>query len=159
MSRHASPFRALALLLALAACQSSPPVTRSLDPSADVVIPYAVSGDGEVRFTVRPRYAVGAPVTFTLDVRAGTQAIRGPLSGRVLASELASGEQPVRTLGPAGLGGAEVAPSHSAQTTVSWDGKSNKGELVPAQTYTISLDFVVGDQPVRLGSVIEIKPR
>src|SRR6266852_4390281 len=110
MSRHASPFRALALLLALAACQSSPPVTRSLDPSADVVIPYAVSGGGEVRFTVRPRYAV-------------------------------------------------VAPSHSAQTTVSWDGKSNKGELVPAQTYTISLDFVVGDQPVRLGSVIEIKPR
>src|SRR5712692_6962289 len=105
MSRRASRSSALALLLLLAACQSGSSAPRSVDPDADVVIPYAVSGGGEVRFTVHPRYAVGDPVTFTLDIRAGTLRVRGPLSGRVLASELESGEQLIRTLGSAGLGG------------------------------------------------------
>jgi hypothetical protein len=150
---------ALVVLLAVTACRASPPAARSLDPNADVVVPYAVSGGGEVRFTVHPRYAAGGPVAFDLDIRAGTQPVRGPLSGRVLASELASDEQLVRTLGSAGLGGVEVAPGKAARTTVSWDGRNDKGEFVPAQTYSLSLDFIVGAQPLRLGTVIEIRAR
>jgi hypothetical protein len=159
MWRRASRSSAFALLLVLAACQSGSPPPRSIDPNADVVIPYAVSGGGEVRFTVHPRYAVGEPVTFSLDIRAGTVRVRGPLSGRVLASELASGEQPMRTLGPAGLGGVDVDPGGTARTVVIWDARSDKGEFVPAQTYSLSLDFIVGEQPLRLGSVIEIRAR
>src|SRR6266702_3609923 len=156
MWRRASRSSALLLVLALAACQTAAPAARSIDPNADVVVPYAVSGGGEVRFTVHPRYAVGEPITFTLDIRAGTAPIRGPLSGRVLASALASGEELIRTLGPAGLGGVEVAPGKSAHTTVTWDGRDDKGEPVPAETYSLALDFIVGEQPLRLGSVIEI---
>jgi len=159
MSRRASRSSALALVLMLAACQAAAPAARSLDPNADVVVPYVVSGGGEVRFTVHPRYAVGEPVTFSLDVRAGTQEIRGPLSGRVLASGLASGEQLVRTVGPTGLGGVEVAPGQATRTTVTWDGRNDKGELVPAETYSLSLDFIVGTEPLRLGTVIEIRAR
>ena len=147
----------VALLFALAACQSPAPAPRTLDPNADVVIPYAVSGGGEVRFTVHPRYAVGGPVSFDLDIHAGTLQIRGPLSGRVLASELESGEQLIRTLGPAGLGGVDVAPGMTAHTTVTWDGRSDTGEVVPAQTYSLSLGFIAGDQPLRIGTVIEIR--
>ncbi|HEY3218386.1 MAG TPA: hypothetical protein VGK15_04785, partial [Candidatus Limnocylindria bacterium] len=142
-----------------AACGASNPPPRSLDPNADVVIPYAVSGGGEVRFTVHPRYAVGEPVTLTLDIRSGTLRVRGPLSGRVLASELESSEQLVRTLGPAGLGGVDVAPGGTAHTTVTWDARNDEGMLVAARTYSLSLDFIVGEQPLRIGSVIEIRPR
>lgn len=159
MSRRASRSSAVVLLLALAACQTSAPAPRSIDPNAEVVIPYAVSGGGEVRFTVHPRYTVADPVSFTLDIRAGTQEIRGPLSGRVLASELSSGEQLIRTLGPTGLGGVDVTPGQTARSTVTWDGRDEKGDLVSAQTYSLSLDFVVGDQAQRLGTVIEIRPR
>jgi hypothetical protein len=153
------PLLLAAIAVWTAACGTSSAPPRSLDPNAEVVIPYAVSGGGEVRFTVHPRYAVGQPVTFSLDIRAGTLLVRGPLSGRVLASEIASGEQLIRTLGSAGLGGVEVAPAHSAHTTVTWDGRDDKGAPVPAQTYSLSLDFIVGDQPLRLGSVIEIRAR
>jgi hypothetical protein len=153
------PLLLAALALWTAACGTSNPPPRSLDPNADVVIPYAVSGGGEVRFTVHPRYAVGEPVIFSLDIRAGTLRVRGPLSGRVLASEIASGEQLIRTLGPAGLGGVDVAPGSAEHATVTWDGRNDKGELVAAQTYSLSLDFVVGEQPLRLGSVIEIRAR
>jgi len=153
------PLLLAAIALWTAACGTSTPPPRSLDPNADVVIPYAVSGGGEVRFTVHPRYAVGEPVTLGLDIRAGTQRVRGPVSGRVLASEMASGEQLIRTLGPAGLGGIDVAAGSTEHTTVTWDGRSDKSEFVTAQTYSLSLDFIVGEQPLRLGSVIEIRAR
>ncbi len=98
-------------------------------------------------------------MTFRLDIRAGTLRVRGPLSGRVLASELASGEQLIRMLGPAGLGGIDVEPGGTEHTTVTWDGRNDKSEFVAAQTYSLSLDFIVGEQPLRLGSVIEIRAR
>jgi hypothetical protein len=153
------PLLLAAIALWTAACGASNPPPRSLDPNADVVIPYAVSGGGEVRFTVHPRYAVGEPVMLSLDIRAGSEAVRGPLSGRVLASELASRELVVRTLGSTGLGGVEVAPGTTAHTTVSWDGRSDAGTFASAQTYSLTLDFIVGAQPLRLGSVIEIRAR
>jgi hypothetical protein len=149
----------LVLCAAVIACQTAAPAARSLDPNADVVVPYAVSGGGEVRFTVHPRYAPGEPVTLAIDIRAGSQLIRGPLAGRVLASEVATGEQLVRNLAPDDLGGTDVAPGKRAHVDVTWDGRDDKGVLVPAQTYTLSLYFVVGEQPQRLGTIIEIRPR
>jgi len=159
MSRRASRSSAVALALALAACQTATPAARSLDPNADVVVPYAVSGGGEIRFLVHSRYAVGSPVTLALDVRAGSQLIRGPLAGRVLASAAATGEELVRNLAPEDLGGTDVRPGQSTHIQVTWDGRDDKGELVGAQTYSLSLFFIVGDQPQRLGTVIEMRPR
>jgi len=147
------------LLVTLPACQPGPPATRSLDPDADVVVPYAVSGGGEVRFTVHPRYAAGGPVTVTLDIRAGSVEIRGPLAGQVLASELESGEQLVRNLTPDDINGTSVRPGQRDHIQVTWDGRNDKGEFVPAQTYSLSLFFVIGDAPQRLGTVIEMKAR
>src|SRR5438552_11582854 len=95
---------ALVLVLAVVtACQPSQAPVRSLDPNAPIVIPYKVDGGGEIRFTVRPRYFVGESVTLDLDVTAGSVAIRGPLAGRVLQSDL-GGEQTIRHLGTVGLG-------------------------------------------------------
>src|SRR5205807_692259 len=65
---------ALALMLAaVVACQPASPPVRSVDPNADVVVPYRVDGGGTIRLTVRPRYPVGSAVTLSLDVAAGAE--------------------------------------------------------------------------------------
>ena len=148
----------VALAVSLAACQNGPAPARSLDPNAPVVIPYPVAGGGQVRFTVRPRYVVGEPIAVDLDITAGRQAIRGPLSGHVLQSDL-GGEQTIRRFDAAGLGRVDVAPGQKAHTTVTWDGKDDTGSFVKQDTYSLSLDLVVGSEPVRLGTVIEVRQK
>src|SRR5438093_747461 len=96
MPRRASSFSSV-LVLAFAAAACSPvnqPSVVSLDPNAPVVVPNKVAGDGEVRFTVRPRYTTGSAVAIELDIRAGTLQIIGPLSGAIFYSA-APGREPV----------------------------------------------------------------
>jgi hypothetical protein len=145
-------------LVGLVACQRSQPPVRSVDPNAPIVIPYKVDGGGEIRFTVQPRYVVGEAVRLDLDVTAGSLAIRGPLAGRVLQSDLA-GEQTIRRLGAVGLGGVDVAAGQREHTTVTWDGKDDSGAAVKKDTYSLSLDFIVGTKTVTLGSVVEVRER
>ena len=140
------------------ACGPSQAPVRSLDPNAPVVIPYRVDGGGEIRFTVQPRYLVGEPITFDVDVTAGSLGIRGPLAGRVLQSDL-GGEQTIRRLGAVGLGGVDVAAGQREHTTVTWDGKDDGGKAVKKDTYSVSLDFIVGTKTMTLGTVIEVRER
>jgi hypothetical protein len=144
------------LAAALAACRAAPPPPRSLDPRADVVVPYPVAGGGQVRFTVHPRYDTGQPITLELDITAGTVAIRGPLSGRVLASGL-EGERTVRMLMANDFTALDVKPGGNGRVTVVWDGRDGDGRSVQAETYSLSLDFVIGDQAQRLGSVLDVR--
>jgi hypothetical protein len=146
----------IGLTAALVACRPVSPALRSLDPKADIVIPYPVAGGGQVRFTVHPRYDTGQPVALELDIMAGSVAIRGPISGRVLASGL-EGERTVRTFMATDLSAVDVKPGQSTHATVVWDGRDTEGRSVPAETYSLSLDFAIGDQAERLGSVIEVR--
>lgn len=145
----------LGLSLVVAACRPAAPPARTLDPDADVVITYQVAGGGTIRFTVRPRYIAGQPVTLTVDVGAGSVPIRGPLSGRILGSGL-EGEKVVRTFGPGTLAPVDVAADGTARTTVLWDGRDDEGTPVRADTYSAAFDFAVGGEAVRFGSVIQI---
>ncbi|HZP96492.1 MAG TPA: hypothetical protein VFC31_09185 [Candidatus Limnocylindria bacterium] len=160
MGRRVS-FRSSALLLAsavaLTTASCGPPAApaRSVDPNADVVVPYSVAGGGVVRLTVRPRYLVGQPITLTIDYIAGSRPIRGPLSGRVLASGL-EGEKVVRTFAPAALDAVDIAPGQTGHSAVTWDGRDDAGVPLPADTYSLALDFVIGEEPARFGSVIQI---
>ena len=149
--------RALAILVVATAlaCGPAPSPARSLDPNADVVVPYTVDGGGTIRFTVRPRYAAGTAVALTVDVDAGSVAIRGPLAGRILASGL-EGEKVVRMLGPGTLDAVDAAPNTSAHATITWDGRDDAGAVLGPDTYSLALDFVVGDKALRAGSVIQI---
>ena len=155
MSRSAA---ILLALLVIVACQPVLAPVRSLDPNAPVVIPYKVEGGGEIRFTVQPRYFVGEAVTFDLDVTAGSLGIRGPLAGRVLQSDL-GGEQTIRRLGAVGLGGVDVAAGQREHTTVTWDGKDDSGNAVKKDTYSLSLDFIIGTKTMSLGTVLEVRER
>ena len=143
---------ALALLLS---CGPATPAQRTLDPNADVVVPYTVAGGGVIRFTVRPRYTVGQPVRLSIDIIAGSAQIRGPLAGRVLASG-AGGEQVVRTFPAGSLDAVDIAPNTTGHTTFAWDAADDAGSLVPAETYSLALDFDVGGETVRFGSVLQL---
>lgn len=155
------PFARLALVALLVtfaamACRPAIPPLRSLDPNADVVVPYPVAGGGEIRFTVRPRYDVGRPITIDLDVSAGATSLRGPVAARILASGL-EGERLVRTFTASEFATTTVEPRQRAHVRFTWDGRQTTGAAAPAGTYSLSLDFVIGDEVVRLGTVIEVR--
>lgn len=147
---------AAALLLAFAAVCACGPVAPAptLDPNADVILRYSVAGGGEIVFTVRPGYPRGQPVELTVALRAGAEAIRGPLTGRVLFSGI-EGEQIVRDLGPS-LRPVDVPAGTTSRVTVSWDARDARGELVPAESYSVTLDFLVGPETTRVGTVLRI---
>jgi hypothetical protein len=146
----------LLLLVLVVACRPGPAPARSLDPDAPVIVTHPVSGGGQVRFTVQPRYLVGGPIAFDLDVSAGTDPIRGPFAGHALQSDL-GGEQTIRRFGPGELATVDVAPGRTAHATIVWDGKDDQGALLKAETYSLSLDFVVGDHAQRVGTVIQMR--
>ena len=159
MRQHASS-RSSALLVLfvweLLSCQPAPSPVRSLDPSAPVTLSYAVAGGGQIRLTVQPRYDIGKPIAFEVDISAGTVGIRGPVTAHVLQSDLA-GEQTIRRFGPGELGGADASPGGGAHVTVVWDGKDDKGQSVKAETFSFSMDFVVGTSTQSLGTAIEVR--
>ncbi len=153
-SRSSGPLFAAALIVGLA-CAPGIPAARTVDPNADVVVPYPVAGGGTVRFTVRPRYPVGQPITIRIDVIAGSVEIRGPLAGRVLGSGL-EGEKVVRTFGPGTIESVDIAPDQTGHATITWDGRADDGAQVPAETYSAAFDFVIGGESTRFGSVIQV---
>jgi hypothetical protein len=148
--------RALLLLAVLASACARPTPQPSVDPNADVIVRYAVAGSGEIVFTVKPRYATGSPVAIGIDISAGTTAIRGPLSGRVLVSGL-EGEQIISMLSAAELGGGEVAQGTSRHLQIVWDATDTGGNPAPAETYGLTLEFIVGDETRRFGTVFDVR--
>ena len=143
-------------MLAAAGCAQSAPPTRSLDPNAPVFLAYTVAGGGQIRLTVQPRYLVGKPIAFEVDISAGTVGIRGPISAHVLQSDL-GGEQTIRRFAPGELGGSDVPPGGGGHVTVTWDGKDQNGQSVKAETYSFPMDFIIGTSTQTLGTVIEVR--
>ena len=146
---------ALVAIVAMACGAPAPPV-RSLDPNAAVTLSYAVAGGGQIRLTVQPRYAVGKPIAFELDISAGTVGVRGPVSGHVLQSDL-GGEQTIRRFGPGELSGADAPPGGGAHATIVWDGKDDKGQSVKQDTYSFSMDFIVGGSAQQLDAARDVR--
>lgn len=146
---------ALAIVaLALNACQPATPApTRQ--PNAPIVERYPIAGGGEIVITVQPRYVVGQPIVVRVAVSAGTTAVRGPITGRVVSSGFA-GERVIRTLALTSLDGTTVEPHATRDLSVTWDGKTDEGTVAPRDTYNMTLDFVVGETSVRVGTTLEL---
>ena len=143
------------LAVLLGACTRAP-TQASLAPNADVIVRYAAAGNGQIVFTVKPRYAAGSPVAIGVDISAGTVAIRGPILGRVLVSGL-EGEHVIRLFSAAELGGGETTPGASRHLQIVWDGLDTDGKTTPAETYGLTLDFIVADQAQRVGTVFDVR--
>jgi hypothetical protein len=155
--QRAGVLAALASLALALGCCTSPAPARTFDPSAGIAVPHEVAGGGRIAFTVRERYTAGRAISLDVEVTAGSQQIIGPVSGQVLLSAM-NGELLVRRLVPPALPTTEVAPGRSARLTVVWDGKDESGAFAPAETYSLTFDFVVGGDLRRVGAVIEVVP-
>jgi hypothetical protein len=155
MGRFAVVLVALVIAAPIASC-ARPRPQPSVDPNADILVRYAVAGSGLIVFTVRPHYKQGSPVSIGLDITAGSLPIRGPLSGRVLFSAL-DGERVIQQLDATKLGGAQIDPGGTRQLQIVWDGLDADGTVAPAETYGLTLDFVIGDEPRRVGTVFEVR--
>jgi len=99
-----------------------------------------------VELAIRHAYSLGSTVIVPIAIVATRGTITGPIEGRVLASGINEGGAPaevlVRTLAAAGV----TSRAGQLQTTaVSWDGRNERGELVPADAYSLVLDFRLED--------------
>ena len=54
-------------------------------------------------------------------------------------------------------GSVEVGAASTKRVQVTWDAKDSDGKDVPAETYSLSLDFIIGADTQRYGTVIEVR--
>jgi hypothetical protein len=142
------PAQALIAAVAVAACiacGAQPERTPAVaTPSAFTLSTTFASG--RVTLTISPGYTLGSNVTVPVLVTATRGSVVGPLEARVVASGVNEGGAPaealVQTLPVTSL---TATPQHSVTTSVTWDGRDVKGALVPADAYSLLVDFRVDD--------------
>jgi hypothetical protein len=135
----------LAALLASACVGTTPALGTGARPAETFVIPSQLP-NGRVELAIRHAYSLGSTVIVPIAIVATRGTITGPIEARVLASGINEGGAPaevlVRTLAAAGV----TSRAGQRQTTsVSWDGRNERGELVPADAYSLVLDFRLED--------------
>ena len=135
---------ALATLVIAMSCTAAPTPTPTRRPPAAFVVPTDLP-NGRVELRIAPSYPIGAPlvVPITVIVTGGT--ITGPVTARVLASGINEGGRPAEAL-VRELAAAPVTISTGrGSATVTWDTRDQRGVLVPADSYSLVLEFRSGD--------------
>ena len=135
---------ALATLVIAGSCTAvpAPPPTRR--PPAAFVIPTDLP-NGRVELTIAPSYPIGAPLVVPIALVARSGTISGPLTARVMASGINESGHPAETL-VRDLAATPVTISNGrGSATVTWDTRDQRGVLVPADSYSLVLEFRSGD--------------
>ena len=102
--------------------------------------------NGRVEIVLQRAYTLGGDATIPLTVVATRGSVAGPVAAKVLASGIGEGgpaEALVRTLATSAV---TAMAGQSRTTSVSWDGHDEKGVLVPADAYSLVLEFDVEDR-------------
>lgn len=133
----------LGVAAALAACGAPPQRPTPATPAAPAgfVVPTIVS-NGRIDIAIRTRYVVGSSAIIPITVSATRGQIAGPVAARILASGINEPHRPaevlVRTLAVTAI---TVSGGQRGSTTVAWDGRDEHGDPVPADAYSLLLDF------------------
>jgi len=147
VSAARSPSRAALLVLAAALGAVCGPTgsTKAQPSPSRFVIPTELA-NGRVEISIAPSYRLGTTAVIQVAVTASRGAITGPLTSRVLASGIPErgrvGEALVRTLAAPSL---RVRAGERQTFSLSWDGRDEHGVLVPADAYSLVLEFGVED--------------
>ncbi|MHB8648462.1 MAG: hypothetical protein ACYDAR_21990 [Thermomicrobiales bacterium] len=141
----------LALAVAPMAGCAPPPVrsvaTDSLAPLAvrSFTIPTDFS-NGRVEISILSVYPYPAPVRLPLSVAASRGTISGPITARIVANGFgesgAPSEVQVRALTVAPV---TVLAGQRRTTEIVWDGLDDHGVIVPADAYSLVLEFGIED--------------
>lgn len=141
----------VALVIAvLAAGCTPPPPPASIAPSQALtfVIPTALA-NGRVDVTIRTSFVIGSSAMIPIRITATRGTITGPLAARILASGIGErgsvSEALVVTLVVTAV---TVRAGQTLSTAVIWDGRDAKGQLVPADAYSLRMDFRLEDGTV-----------
>ena len=132
------------------------PSSTPLAIPSQAVLRYAVPGGGQVVFTLPATFRVGSAVVIDLDLTAGSLPINGPMQGRILLADMRH-EFLIRTLPASDVGTVTVAAGQRAHTQVTWDSRDDAGLQVAPETYSLTVEFLVGSEQKRLGTVIQIE--
>ena len=85
-----------------------------------------------------------ATIPITLVATRGS--IAGPIAAKIVASGINEGGAPAEALVRVLVATTVTATAGRSQvTSVSWDGRDEKGRVVPADAYTLILEFRVDD--------------
>jgi hypothetical protein len=137
---------AAAALLATTVCSGSSRTPISPSITAAVFVVSTTVSNGRVELALMPAYKLGSTATIPVTIIATRGSITGPIVAKVLASGVNEGGAPaelvVRTLAPRIV---TARPGATQTIDVSWDGNDEKGALVPADAYSLRLDFRIDD--------------
>ena len=132
----------LAAALTASACAAPPSFGRA-GPTGTFVIPTQMP-NGRVELTIQPHYALGSTVTIPVAISTMRGTITGPLAARVLASGINEGTSPAEVLVRSLVAtSVTAAAGQRRMTSVSWDGLDEQGRLVPADAYSLVLEFLL----------------
>jgi hypothetical protein len=114
-------------------------------PLATFIIP-TVLPNGRADVTIRTSYVLGTSAVIPVTLSASRGTITGPVAARILASGIGGRFRPSEVLVKAlPVTPASAAAGQIASTSVSWDGRDDKGDAVPADAYSLVLDFRITD--------------
>ena len=137
---------ALTFSIACSASVPTPPVRPAPTRATVVVVPTSF-GSARVEIAIAYEYKLGVRATIPITIRATRGTIAGPLAARVVAAGFGEHGTPsevlVRNLmtEPAIV----VRAGEARATEVSWDGRDEKGIVVPADAYVLVVDFQIDD--------------
>lgn len=147
-NRNVSRGFGLALLLLVVSCGPRlPSASRTIAPGqpASFVIP-TILPNGRVEVTIRTGYVIGTTATIPVVISAIRGVVTGPVSARIVASGIGERGRPsellVTTLG---VRSVSAKAGQTMPTSVAWDGRDYKNELVTADAYSLLMDFRVED--------------
>jgi hypothetical protein len=136
------------LLLATLLISCAAPAASTARPAkgeGTFVIPTQLA-NGRVELAILPHYILGETVRIPVTIATARGTITGPIAARVLASGINEGkspaEVPVRSLAASPV---TTAAGERRTTSVSWDGLDERGTLVPADAYSLVLEFRLED--------------
>ena len=102
--------------------------------------------NGRIELMLHPAYTLASGATVPVTVVATRGSIVGPIATKILASGINEGGAPAELVVRDLTTDAVTATPGAPQTTrVSWDGRDAQGRLVPADAYSLRLDFRVDD--------------
>ena len=155
------PAKALLALAVAASCTAAPLPAPAVRTATTFVIPTELP-NGRVEITVAASYALGTTITVPIAIVATRGTITGPLKARVMASGINEAGLPAEVL----VRDLAVAPQTATagtrrMTTLTWDTRDAKGVIVPADAYSLVVEFQSDEagasRPVMTGATLELR--
>ena len=151
---------ALATLLVAGSCATAAPPTPTAKASTAFVIP-AELPNGRVEITIVASYPIGTPLAIPITVVVTRGTITGPVTARIMASGINEGGLPAEVLVRELIATPVTVTTGRRSMVVAWDTKDLKGVLVPADAYSLVLEFRSEDggtrTVTRAGATVELR--